>query len=247
MRLLITGSGERQDALRKVCASHGHTLPAHGPWDAAVLPLPRSSITEREADWLPRGQAVICGITDAAFDCLAARRGWRLIRVMEDKEYLLENAALTAEGAVFAAMNARKDALKDCRCLVVGFGRIGRALTERLRSLGAETAVAARREESRREAGENSVPMDGISRLLPNTDIVFNTVPENIFTAAQLSLMPRDGVYIELASPPYGIGLEEIKQAKVQHLLESGVPGRYCPLSAASALLRVIERTVKST
>ena len=58
------------------------------------------------------------------------------------------NAALTAEGALFAAMRAQERALGDCDCLVIGWGRIGRALTEMLVALGARVTVASRTERS---------------------------------------------------------------------------------------------------
>ena len=244
MRLLIQGESGRDAALRRLSPCRGHSLPSHGPWDAVILPLPHSTISEETADLLPRGQIVVCGHTDAAFDCLAAQRGWRLIRILEDPEFIEKNAKLTAEGAVHAAMGAVSCALQDSECLVVGFGRIGKALTKILRGMGVAVTVAARRPESRAEAGENSVAMTGISRLLPRCRIVFNTVPATVLSSAQLSLLPSGSVYIELASPPYGIAPEEAKNSGVCYLLESGLPGRYCPESAAETLLSCIERKV---
>lgn len=245
MRLMIQGDSPRENGLRNEALRAGHTLPAHGPFDAVILPLPHSFISEENADQLPPGQTVLCGRTDAAFDCLAAKRGWKLFRILEDEEFTLENARLTAEGAVYAAMGALPWALKDADCLVIGYGRIGMALTQLLRGLGAHVTVAARREESRARAGENSVSIPGISRVLPHCDLLFNTVPANILTSARLSLMPKGSVFIELASPPYGIDPEEAKKSCVRYLLESGVPGRYCPVSAAKAVLSCMERKVK--
>ena len=244
MRLLIQGDSPRESALRSEALRSGHTLPAHGPWDAVILPFPHSFISEENADQLPPGQTVLCGRTDAAFDCLAAKRGWKLFRILEDEEFTERNARLTAEGAIFAAMGAVPSALTDVNCLIIGFGRIGKALTRLLRCLGANITVAARREESRAQAGENSVSIQGVSRVLPQCDLLFNTVPAQILTSAQLSLMPKGSVFIELASPPYGIDPEEAKKSGVRYLLESGVPGRYCPVSAAKAVLSCVERQV---
>ena len=245
MRLMIQGDSPRESALRTEVMRAGHLLPTHGPFDAVILPLPYSDISEENADQLPSGQIVLCGRTDAAFDCLAAKRGWKLIRILEDEGFIEQNARLTAEGAIFAAMGAIPYALMDANCLVIGYGRIGMALTHLLRGLGALVTVAARREESRTQAGENSVSIRGVSRVLPHCDLLFNTVPANVLISAQLSLMPKGSVFIELASPPYGIDPEEAKKSGVHYLLESGVPGRYCPVSAAKALLSCVERQVK--
>jgi len=246
MRLFIEGGGPREEELRRQSIKRGHTLPDHGPWDAVVLTMPRSTVSEDVANLLPRGQQVLCGYTDAAFDCLAKKRGWRLLRVLNDEGFTEENAYLSAEGAVFAAMREGTAALRDARCMVIGYGRIGQSLTGLLRAWKVRVIVAARRPESRAEAGEGSIPLSAISRALPQTDIVFNTVPANILTASQLSFLPKDALYMELASPPYGIAPEEAEKTHVHYVLESGIPGRYCPSSAAGLLLDYLERTVKT-
>ncbi len=246
MRFLIPGASARDEAARLECLRRKHTLPDHGPWDAVLLPLPVSQISEDCADQLPPGQRVICGRTDAAFDCLSAKRRWRLCRVLEDESFTLENAALSAEGALYAAMREREDAIRGAECLVIGYGRIGKQLTHLLRALGAQVTVAARRPESRKEAGEGSIPLTLLSRALPDTQIVFNTVPANILTESQLSFLPDNALYLELASPPYGIPPENAKHTKAKYLLEGGIPGRYCPRSAAALLIDYAERTVNA-
>ncbi len=242
MRILICGDGERENCLRDLCQIRGHSTPDHGPWDAAVLSLPHSAVSEETSDQLPRGQKVVCGLTDAAFDRLAEKRGWQLLRVLKDEAYLRENAHLTAEGALHAAACRMKRALLGSQCLVIGYGRIGKALTGLLRGLGAGVAVAARREESRREAGENSVPIPFIPILLPRMDAVFNTVPAPILTEKELRRVKPGCVLIDLASAPHGIDLEAAEALGLRAFLESGLPGRYCPLSAAETLLNYIER-----
>ena len=129
MRILILGQGKRQEALRHLALSRGHSLPESGPWDAVALPLPRSEIAEEAADQLPRDQKVICGMTDETLERLAKKKGWTLLRILEDERYLQANACLTAEGALQRCMNSTEKAVQDMNCLVIGFGRIGKALT----------------------------------------------------------------------------------------------------------------------
>ena len=246
MRVLLTGQGEREKHLFALCESAGHTMPGHGPWDLAVLPLPRSEISEEIAGQLPRGQKIVCGMTDEAFDRMARRRGWRLIRALEDESFTQENAELTAEGAVCAAMREKQDALCRCACLVIGYGRIGKALTRMLRGLGAQVTVAARRKESREEAGAPGIPIEDIPRVLPQTDVVFSTVPARILGMNELRSASKNTLLVELASAPYGIDPEAAKALHLPYLLESGVPGRYCPRSAARALMNLMEREGKA-
>lgn len=242
MKLYIAGDGPRETELRALCTLRGHTLPEHGPWDVAVLPLPRSTIAQDLADLLPNGQLVVCGHTDERFDDLASHRGWRLMRVLQDEAYTVENAALTAEGAVCAAMNACPFAIGRSRCLVIGYGRIGKQLTRLLRGLGALVTVTARREESRMEAGPNSISIPKIPSVLPETDLIFNTVPALILDRDALKSVSPAARIIELASKPYGIDMDAARELGLNVMVESGVPGRYCPQSAAVTLLDYMER-----
>ena len=242
MRILICGNGAREKYLAALCPGRGHATPEHGPWDMAVLPLPKSCLSEDVADQLPRGQKIVCGMTDAAFDKLAEKRGWKLLRVLSDETYTQENGLLTAEGALFTAVARLNRALRGSRCLVIGYGRIGKALTGLLRGLGAAVTVAARREESRREAGKNSVSIQEMPTVLPRMDVIFNTVPAPVLGEEELRHVKPQCVLIDLASAPYGIDRDAAEALGLRAFLESGLPGRYCPLSAAETLLNYIER-----
>ena len=73
---------------------------------------------------------------------------WETLPVMDyyaREELTLGNAFLTAEGAVALAVEHSPGALGGSRCLVAGFGRIGKALCLALRGLGAQVDCAARK------------------------------------------------------------------------------------------------------
>ncbi len=74
----------------------------------------------------------------------------RVIDLSADPEFVLFNAHLTAEGALFSAAQAGERALSQAMCLVIGYGRIGRRLSQLLHALGADAAAAARRESVRK-------------------------------------------------------------------------------------------------
>ncbi len=244
MKLLIVGSAPRDLCLAALCRERGYTLPDHGPWDAVVLSLPRSDLPEAWTDRLPAGQKIVCGITGPGFDSLAMKRRWQLLRVLRDERCARENAVLTAEGAIHAAMSQTDLALAGQSCLVMGYGRIGKALTGMLRGLGVHVTVAARRRESREAAGPGSVSTEELARVLPQTALLFNTVPFPLLTEKELRLLPAGAQLYELASPPYGIDLDAARLLNLSIHVESGLPGRYCPRSAAETLLDYLEREV---
>lgn len=244
MQIFMEGQDTRAAYLTELLQNTGHEIVQELPADLIILSLPRSAIPLEQLSALPKGQKLLCGLTNPAFDQMAKEKEWQLFRILSDELYIRENALLSAEGALFYGMRASDRAIRDLHCLVVGYGRIGKALTQFLRSLGAEVTVAARRKESREEAGANSISIDDIKDLLPAIPLIFNTVPAPVIDKSMLSLVPEDGLLMELASPPYGIDLAAAHEMGLRAWGEWGIPGRYCPGSAAHIQFDYLKREV---
>lgn len=245
MRVWIQGKSETDQFLKKRFAEKGVVFTSLKDSNLAVLQFPFSDINEKMEDTLHCEQKIVCGIMDDKSKAIAEKKSLILYQPILDEEYLLENAKLTAEGAICSAMAKMTIALKDAVCMVIGYGRIGKELTKLLRAFGAEVIVAARRKESRMEAGENSISINRIQSVIKNADLILNTVPQSMIAESGLLQIKHTAFLFELASKPYGFDMERAKTIGVHACLESGLPGRYCPESAASALFRFIERSVQ--
>lgn len=256
MDYVIIGGDARLTWLARLLAKRGAAVAALGgegtPPDADVLSRAGAVVTncppklsdtsisfEALLSKLPEEARVYaCGPKHPACDR-------RVIDLWADEALLMENATLTAEGAVAAAMRASDRALRDLRCLVIGWGRVGRALTELLVGMGAKTTVASRGESGRNRAterGAEAMPTDELARVLPECDLVFNTAPSAVLDAGRLERVGGDTLLIDLASPPYGIDLSAAWAMGLRAWREPALPGRCCPRSAAEALLRSIDR-----
>lgn len=175
------------------------------------------------------------------------QRRWDLqyVNLWEDEALLCENAYLTAEGAVASAMRQTRLAMMGLDCLVVGCGRIGRALTGILLNLGANVTVISSSESKRREvreAGAQAVSMMELTEVLQGKQIIFSTPPAMFLDKAALNYVEQDAIIIDLASPPYGVDLEAAQALNLHAYREPGLPGRYCPMSAARALFNSVLR-----
>ena len=162
-----------------------------------------------------------------------------------DEALILENARLTAEGALAAAMRASDTAIRDSRCLVIGWGRVGRALAELLVAIGARVTVASRSETSRNRAAERGAEAVNTLRIaedLPGHRLIFNTAPAMVLDRKALSAVDEEAMIVDLASAPYGVDLPAAWDLGLRAWREPGLPGRCCPRSAALALLRAIDR-----
>ena len=145
------------------------------------------------------------------------------------EDFLLKNAVLTAEGAIEIALRESDFSLFGARIAIFGYGRIGARLASLLNAFGAEVTVVARRSESRALAEISRLSAVGFEKaaeVLRSSDVIFNTVPKRIFGKAELSSFRQDSLYIELASPPYGIAEEDMALCNAKTVLASGLPGK---------------------
>ena len=171
-------------------------LPAAGPDGKLNAPLSaREHELEEVLDALRPGQLVCAGMVGKELEKLAEERGLALRDYFAREELAVMNAIPTAEGAIQIAMEELPITIHDARVLVVGFGRLGRALGPRLRALGAKVWVSARRYEQRAAAeglGLGSEGMDHLSDWLCGYDLVFNTVPFPVLGVEELPITIHD-------------------------------------------------------
>lgn len=168
--------------------------------------------------------------------------------LLKDESYALENAHMTAEGAICAVMRRAAFAFYKLDVLIIGFGRIGAALAKVLIGLGARVTVAARRENARARArmfGARAIAMEAIEGEIVSMRVIFSTPPDRVLGRDALSAIDKEAYLVELASPPYGFDMEEAKSLGVNAWLEAALPGRYCPESAGAALYRCVMASLK--
>ena len=245
MNIFIPGTDARMQAAKTEALARGHTLAEAMDCDIALLPLPDSSSAAAPLLSLAgQKRRVYHGRLHPSQKKALANRGWQLINLQEDDAYIRENALISAEGALHAAMTRVDFALRGALCAVVGYGRIGQELTRLLLALGARVRVIARREESRQLAEKDGAQAFDIARMaeaLHGAQVLFNTVPSQIIAPDALHALSSGALIMELASPPYGFDLEAARALGFDAVLESGLPSRYAPRTAARLLMDHLE------
>ena len=96
----------------------------------------------------------------------------------------------TAEGAIQLAMEELPITLHGARVLVIGYGRLGRVLADRLAGLKARVSVAARRYADLAWAENCGYGVEHTGQLegwLCGYDLVVNTVPVRVLREAELA------------------------------------------------------------
>lgn len=200
--------------------------------DAVLLPaVSADSMGEAEmAELLERMKPdgiVLSGHEKGLVRRLCNERRIRYVNYMELPELALANAVPTAEAAIKLAIEVTERTIWQSRIFVAGFGRIGAVLTDRLIALGAKVTAGARKEYDRtriKTAGAEPAELPPDKTCLSETDIIFNTVPAEIFGREQLSGLGKECVYIELASAPGGAKEENVCASGCKYVRAAGLP-----------------------
>ena len=168
----------------------------------------------------------------------ARRRGACVLDLEEDEDFLLENASLTALCALGIFLGSTKSAPSDVSVGIVGYGRIGKRLTNLFLYLGSGVKVFTSRDGTRLELCEYGVASASSARDadLLGLDILINTAPAVIFDPASI---PPELRVIDLASGDNFPGLCGVEKYP-------SVPAKMFPNSAGRAWGRALERYVNS-
>lgn len=161
----------------------------------------------------------------------------------ECEEFSQLNAVLTAEAAVYTAMTQLKTAIWGGSFTVIGYGRIGRALAMRLRSLGAAVTVAARSSAARAMAEGDSMRAVTLTEFFNSSgsfDVCLNTVPCRIIDDECVSRSNAASIFVDLASAPGGF-TDEARSFLGERLITAlSLPGKYCPKSAGEVIYKTV-------
>lgn len=166
----------------------------------------------------------------------------------DDEKITILSTISTAEGAIAKAIEETEISLDNANTLVLGFGRVGKMLANKLHAMNANVYVEARKEKDLAwigALGYNSIPLTKLSENLCKMDIIFNTVPTMILDKEKLILLNRKILIIDLASKPGGVDFETCKRMKFNASLYSGIPGKVAPRTVATYLKDYIMDKIK--
>ena len=198
---------------------------------------------ETVLDVLVPGQLLCAGMVSAQLRTMAEERGLLLRDYFAREELAILNAVPTAEGAIQIAMEELPITLHEARVLVVGFGRVGRALAPRLQALGARVTVAARRYEQRSLAQSMGLGTERADRLpdwLCGYDLVVNTAPARVLGVEELSALKEGALVIDLASKPGGVDMAGAAALGVRVVWALSLPGKVAPVSAGRYIMDTV-------
>ena len=156
------------------------------------------------------------------------------------EELAVGNAIPTAEGAVGIAIREYPGTINGAKCLITGFGRIGKNLAIILRGMGAEVFCAARKKADLMQMRAFGVQPLTYREIGKRFDLIFNTVPARVLTSPVLMQQTRDTLIIELASAPGGTDLKRAEELHLHVIDAPSLPGRVAPKTAAEYIKEAV-------
>ena len=145
----------------------------------------------------------------------------------------------TAEGAIQLAMEELPITLHGARVLVIGYGRLGRVLADRLAGLKARVSVAARGYADLAWAENCGYGVEHPGQWegwLCGYDLVVNTVPVRVLDAERLADLRPGCLVIDLASKPGGVDFEAAVRQGVRAIWALSLPGKVAPVTSGKII-----------
>lgn len=190
---------------------------------------------------LGSGTIVFAGKVPAIIKRIADEYKIELCDYTDNEEFNILNAVSTAEGAILTALQKTHSIICGSDFTVLGYGRIGRALSVRLRSLGANVTVGARSAVARATAASDSIIAVSIEQAIKvaSSSIVFNTVPSPIINEDNINYI-KNSLIIDLASIPGGLTDKAKISAGENFVHALSLPGKCFPETAGCTIYKTI-------
>lgn len=164
------------------------------------------------------------------------------------EEMQVLNAIPTAEGAIQIAMEETPFTLHGSNVIVLGYGRIGKALSKMLHGIGANVHVEARNCDDLawiKNNGYIPIHLKELNKYLPRMKVIFNTIPQMILNKELIKCIDSNCIIIDLASKPGGVDMESAKALDIKAISALGLPGKVAPVTAAMVIKDTIYNIIE--
>lgn len=213
--------------------------------DVLLLPVPTTKDNENIFCPMTNQKIPLEAVKNAKPDALILSCGYKFsdcncIDYLKLDDFCLLNAVPTAEGAIAKAINDTNFCLWKSRVLVIGYGRVGKILADRLIGLKCDVTVSARKKSDFAMLGAlgikhintNQVPL-----CAQNYDIIFNTVDIPIFKD---NFEKLKSCYIYDLSTKGCIDFEIAASNGVKAIKLPGIPGKTAYVTAGKIIAQTV-------
>jgi dipicolinate synthase subunit A len=212
-----------------------------------ALSKKKLALTEQIFQSIPNHVPIFLGVAKPFLKEWARFYQKKLIEIADLDEIAIPNSIPTAEACLQIAMEKLPITIHGSKTVVLGFGRCGQTLARMLQAIGAKTTVIARkpRDLARiREMGINAGTFSQLPEILPQADLIINTIPIQILSEKQLMYVNKDALIIDIATAPGGTDFQAAEKLGLNAILTPSLPGLVAPKTAGHILAEALPKLI---
>ncbi|MBQ3047986.1 MAG: hypothetical protein IJD48_03115 [Clostridia bacterium] len=188
---------------------------------------------------------VVCGnVNDEVLNIFNTKK-ITYLNLMKDEDFVFKNAILTAEGMLCDLILYTKKSIFDTKILLLGGGRVSKAVGVLFNKLGLNFDISMRNNEKLIECQlvtKNLVRWTDFKNLLKNYDVVINTIPSQIFNQDDVNKFKDNCIVFELASVKC---LQNVVFERFGYVLCPALPSKYTPQTAGELVYQYLVKNIK--
>lgn len=215
------------------------TLEKIGLGDALIF-SPAKKWTDEEINFIPQKTSLYCGNLCEKHKKTLEEKQVAYHNLMNDEIFTTKNANITAEGVLALILEHSPKSIFENKVLILGAGRISKALAILLGKLGVNFAVVRFNKEKFPECFSFSKTCYFGEQFLSHLheyDVIVNTIPKTIFDEQNFGKIARDTIYIETASTN---SIDPALATHFEFVPAPALPQKYAKLTAAKYMLESI-------
>jgi len=246
---------KRYHYLAKVLKEEGYPIFEYGeealyPDRQIIYIMALTSIVNEEiAGKLKENSMLFCNRLSDDVKKMLMKKNISYHNVTDNESYVVKNACITAEGALGYIIFNTDTSLIDMPVLILGYGRVGKALVKTFKDNYVTLSVATNDPLEYALASMYANNVFSLDDLCDNTKgykAIINTVPKLILNEKILKKISKDCFILDLASKPGGVDYYFAKKNELNYLHALSVPAIVAPKAAALILKdAIIERLDK--
>lgn len=187
---------------------------------------------------------IIGGLIKQDFRDKAEKNGIKCYDYGKSESVVPLNAILTAEAALAVAVSETNGSIYGSDALVLGYGRIGKALCKYLKSLGADVTATSRDEDTLLKIKADGYEAVETFKAFENADrfdYVFNTAPYPVLNRQFFAHTKQNAFVCDLATAS-GADTVAAKKRGINFGIYGSLPAKYSPSASAAAVIKDIIR-----
>ncbi|TMW73258.1 dipicolinic acid synthetase subunit A [Alteribacter natronophilus] len=198
------------------------------------------------SEWLGRTKktaTLYSGISTQTLRSLLEKSNRPFVEVFSRDDVAIYNSIPTAEGTIMMVIQHTDITIHSSEIMILGFGRVGMTAARTFSLLGAKVKVAAQETEllaRAYEMGLEPVKLNDLHKHAGGVDVIINTIPAKVLTAAVIAKMQPHALIVDLASKPGGTDFQFAEKRGIKALLAPGLPGIVAPKTAGRIIANVL-------